>query len=169
MKNLSEMAGETLFIYQPSIWKSYYELKLGDKVLGTIRHPKFFSTKIIFKMENRQWEIYRPHFWKSEVAIRQAGYELPYATYIKERFKPRGVVKLYKGDQMLISYKLLGRGYNIQTLSGEYLVTFKDRTSLKDKTEIHIEQKSELLEKYPWVIILAWYLSVQRKRKAHAS
>ena len=168
MKSLSELVGETLYFYQPSIWKSYYELKHGDNVLGTISFLKFFRTRVMFKMENKSWEIYRPHFWKPEIAIRQTGYELPYATYHRERLKLRGTVKLYKGDQMLISYKLLRRGYSVQTIRGEDLVLFKDKPSLRKKTEIHIEQKSDLLDKYPWVIVLAWYISLQRKRAAHA-
>jgi hypothetical protein len=168
MKRLSDMAGETLIIHQPSVWKSNYELKNGEEVLGTIRSKGFFGLTFIFKMGNDEWEIYRNGFWKSEIAIRQAGYELPYATYKREAFKFRGTVNLYKGEQMIIDQKILRGGYSVQTLSGNILATFKEKVSIKNKTEIHIEQKSELLDKYPWVIILAWYLSLQRRRSAHA-
>lgn len=168
MRRLSELAGETLYIHQPSVWKSYYELKHGEEILGTIQPNNFFGKSIIFKAGTDEWEIYRPSFWKSEVAIRQAGYELPYATYKRDGFKLRGTVRLYKGEQMIIEYKLLRGGYNVQTLSGEFLAIFKDKVSIKDNTEVRIEQKSELLDKYPWVIILAWYLSLQRRRAYHA-
>lgn len=168
MKSLSGLAGETLVIHQPSVWKSYYELKHDEEVIGTIHSKGFFGLTMVFKMGNDVWEIYRPACWKSEVAIRQAGYELPYARYQKERFKFRGTVKLYKGDQIIIDYKILRGGYSVQTLSGEFLAVFKEKISIKDKTEIHIEQKSDMFDKYPWVIILAWYLSLQRRRAAHA-
>jgi len=168
MKNLSELASETLVIHQPSVWKSYYELKHDDELLGTINSKGFFGINKTFRMGKDEWEIYRPSFWKSEVAIRQAGYELPYATYQKEKFKFRGTVKCYKGEQMVIDYKIMRGGYSVQTLSGDFLAVFKEKVSIKDKTEIKIEQKSELLDKYPWVIILAWYLSLQRKHAAHA-
>lgn len=168
MKSLSDLVGETLVIHQPSVWKSYYELKHGEEVLGTISSKGFLGISVLFKMGKDEWEIYRPSFWKSEVAIRQAGYELPYATYHKEKFKFRGNVKLYKGDQMIIDYKILRGGYSVQTLSGEFLAVFKEKVAIKEKTEIHIEQKSDILDKYPWVIILAWYLSLQRRRAAHA-
>lgn len=168
MKNLSEFAGETLFIHQPSVWKSYYELKHGDNVLGQISSKGFFGISKIFKLENKEWEIYRPGFWKSEVAIRQAGYELPYATYKRDGLKSHGTVKCYRGEQMIIETKLLRGGYSVKTLSGEILAVLKDKVSIKDKTEITIVCKSELLDKYPWVIVLAWYLSMQRKQAAHA-
>jgi len=168
MKKLSELAGETLFIHQPSVWKSYYELKYGEELLGAIQGKGIFGTTMIFKMGNDEWEIYRTGFWKSEIGIKQAGYELPYATYKRDGFKSRGTVKCYKGEQMIIESKILKGGFSVKTLSGEYLVRLKDKLSLREKTEIQIEQKSELLDKYPWVIVLAWYLSLQRKRAAHA-
>ena len=169
MKSLSKLAGETLAIHQPSVWKNNYEFKHGETLLGTIRSKGFFGTNMFFKMGNDEWQIYRPSFWKSEIGIRQAGYELPYATYKRRGFKTRGVVKCYKGEQMVIEFKMFHGGYSIKNSSGELLVSFKDRISLKEKTELVIEQKSELLDKYPWVIILAWFLSLQRRRSQHAA
>lgn len=169
MKSLSDLAGEVLFIHQPSLWKSFNELRYNKEVLGTIRSKSFFGRTIIFKMGNNEWEIYQTSFWKSEIAIRQAGYELPYATFKREGFKLGGIVKMYKGEQLKLEYKLFKGGYSIQTVSGEHLVTFKEKISFKEKTQLLIEQKSELLDKYPWVIALAWHIRMQRKRAAHAS
>ena len=168
MKSLSNLAGEALVIHQPSVWKSYYELKHGEEILGTVRAKGFFGRNLIFKMENNEWEIYQPSLWKSEIAIKQSGYELPYATYRREGFKSRGIVRMYKGEQMRLEYKLFSSGYSIQTISGQKLVTFKDRVSFKEKTIFYIEKRSELLDKYPWVIVLAWHIMLQRKRASHA-
>lgn len=168
MKNLSELAGEILVIHQPSVWKSFYELKHGEEVLGTILSKGFFGRTVIFKIDKDEWEIYSPSFWKSEIAIRQTGYELPYAKFKREGFKSGGIVKMYKGEQLKLEYKLFKGGYNIQTLSGEHLVTFKEKVSFKERTQLQIERKSELLDKYPWVIALAWQIMMQRKRAARA-
>ena len=168
MKSISDLVGEALIIHQPSVWKSNYELKHGEEILGTIRAKGFFGRNLIFKMENNEWEIYQPSFWKSEIAIRQSGHELPYATYRREGFKSRGTVRMYKGEQMRLEYKLFSSGYSIQTISAEKLVTFKDRVSFKEKTVFYIEKRSELLDKYPWVIALAWHIMLQRKRASHA-
>ena len=168
MKSLSELVGETLFIRQPSIWKRNYELLHDEEVLGTIRSKSFLGRSIIFKMEKNEWEIYQPSFWKPEIAIRQAGYELPYATFKRERLKFGGIVKMYKGEQLKLEYKLFKGGYSIQNLSGEHLVTFKEKVSFKERTELYIDNKSELLDKYPWVIALAWNIKMQKKRAARA-
>ena len=93
MKNLSELAGETLVIRQPSVWKSNYELMHGEEVIGTIKSKGIFGINKIFRMGKEEWEIYRTGFWRSEIGIRQAGYELPYATYKRDGIKLRGTVK----------------------------------------------------------------------------
>lgn len=166
MKNLSELTGETLLIYQPSIWKSIYELKLNDKILGTIRSPKFFRQDITFKMDNLEWVIYFPKFWKSEMAIRESGFQLPYATYKKDPFKLSGTVYLPRGARLKFVYKLFRGGYQIQDESENILVSFKDKVSFKVKTEVTIIKESELIDKYPWAIVLIWYISYKRKQHA---
>lgn len=168
MKNISELTGQTLILYQPSIWKSHYELKYGDKVLGIIRSPKFFSSRILFKMENREWEIYRPQFWKSEIAIRESGFQLPYATYNKDTLKLRGTLYLPRGARLKFIFKLFRGSYEIQDRFETTLVKCKDKVALKVKTEITIEKDSELINKYPWAIILIWYISYKRRQAAHA-
>ena len=166
MKNLSELVGESLIIYQPSVWKNYYELKHGDKVLGTIRQPKVFSHRILFKLDTHEWEIYFPKFWKSEIAIRESGFQLPYANYKRDDFKTNGTLYLPRGYKLKFVFKIFRGGYRIENESGMCLVSFKDKISFRSKTEITIEQKLELLDKYPWSIVLIWYISYRRRQAA---
>jgi hypothetical protein len=72
------------------------------------------------------------------------------------------------GHKLIIKLGLLRSGYGIYTTNGSCLASLKDKISLKEKTEINIESNSELFDKYPWVIVLAWYLSKQRRRSAAA-
>lgn len=166
MKNLSELTGETLTIHQPSVWKNYYELRHGDKILGTIRHPKIFSSRIIFKYGNHEWEMYFPKLWKSEIAIRESGFQLPYATYKRDTFKMRGTVYLPRGARLKFVYKMFRGGYQIQDESERCLVSFKEKVSFKTKTELTVEQNSELINKYPWAITLIWYIAYRRRKAA---
>jgi hypothetical protein len=168
MKNLSELAGETIFIHQPSVWKNYYELKFGEDVLGTIRSKGFFGTNMFFKFGNDEWQIYRPSFWKSEIAIRESGFQLPYATYKRDTLKLRGTLYLPRGARLKFIFKVFRGGYEIQDESENTLVRCKDKASLRTKTDIVIERDSELINKYPWAIILIWYISYKRRQAAHA-
>lgn len=166
MKNISELLGETLTIYQPSVWKNFYELKCGDKILGTIIQPKIFSHRILFKVDIHEWEIYFPKFWKSEIAIRESGFQLPYATYKRDGMKMNGTLFLPRGERLKFVYKIFKGGYRIENQSGITLVSFKDKIAFRSTTEIKIEQSSELLDRYPWAIVLIWYISYRRRQSA---
>ena len=113
-----------------------------------------------------EWGIYFPKFWKSEIAIRESGFQLPYATYKRDSLKTGGTLYLPRGYKLKFVFKIFRGGYRIENESGTSLVCFKDKVSFRSKTEITIEQKSELLDKYPWAIVVIWYISYRRRQAA---
>lgn len=163
MNNITELTGKTIKIVQPSIWKGYFELKHNDEVIATMEFFKFRGMNMIFKINNKEWEIYWTGFWQQEVAIREVGYEMPFAKYSKDFFKSKGTIYLPKGEQLNIAFNLFKGDYRIETLSGQCLVNFEFRFSFKEKAKIYIQQKSDVLDKYPWVIAVAWYISLRLK------
>ncbi len=81
MKKLSDYYGKEIILIQPSVWKTYYELKSGNEILGTIKKIKKFGFQMEIALFNTKWIFYRPSFWRSEIAIKKSGYTLPYAKY----------------------------------------------------------------------------------------
>lgn len=165
-KKLSYYIGKKLLLTQPKFFKQEYLLKFGEEIIATIINPKWYRSDFEVLWNNKKWVIYRPSIWRSAIEIKELDKELPIASYQKIRFKSDGIVNLPMGQQLKISFKLFKGSYEIQNIYGECLVTVKDKLSWKDETEFHIQSKSELLDKYPWVILLAWYLSSQRKHSA---
>jgi hypothetical protein len=168
IRNLSQLSGQTIIITQPSIWKNNFELNYEDELLGKIRAKSAFRSDLIINLFENEWEIYSPKFWKSEIAVREKGRENAFATYDKKLFSREGIVFLPKGQRLKIKFGLVRGKYGVYTSSGRCLVTIKDLISLKANTQILIETASEFLDKYPWVIILAWYLTRKRKQAAAA-
>ncbi len=70
---------------------------------------------------------------------------------------------------MKLEFKAFKKGYELQDSSGQTLIKLIDKVGFRTNVEILIEKKSELIDKYPWVIILAWYISAIRKRAAGAA
>jgi hypothetical protein len=169
IKNLSRLTGQTLHIVQPSVWKSNYELKYKDELLGTIHKKSVFGIRLIIKLFDNEWEIYRPNFWRSEIAVREKGKENPFASYRRKFFSREGFVFLPRGKRLKIKLGVFKSGYAVYTLSGKCLISFTDKASIKSKTVVAIEESSDLLEEYPWIIVLAWYISQQRKRSGAAA
>lgn len=168
IRNISQLAGQTLNITQPSVWKNVFELKYGDDLLGKIRSKSALSSNLIVNLLENEWEIYSPKFWRSEIAIKEKGKENPFARYDKKLFSREGIVYLPMGQRLKIKFGLIKGKYGVYTISGRCLATIKDVISFKTNTQIYIETGSEILDKYPWVIILAWHLTRKRKQAAAA-
>ena len=69
MKTISDYYGKTLRFVQPSIWKRAFELKDGERVIGTLTYPKFFSTRAEANIFDMKWEFYEPKWWKRLIEI----------------------------------------------------------------------------------------------------
>jgi len=168
IRSLSQLSGQTLNIIQPSVWKNKFEFRFNDDLLGEIKIISVFRSDLIVNLLEKEWEIYSPRFWKTEIAIREKGRENPFATYDKKLFSREGTVFLPKGQRLKIKYGLIKGKYGVYTSSGMCLASIKDMVSFKTNSQVFIETGSELLDEYPWVIILAWYLTRQRKQAAAA-
>lgn len=162
----SKLAGETLTIVQPSIWKNLYELRHQDEVLMKMKPRSVFGFGLIIELDHKEWEFYRSNFWGSELAFREKGKENPVAVYSKKFFSREGTISLPMGQRLTIRFGLMKSKYGVFTAGGECLVSLKDNISFKANSIVFIESSSEILDKYPWIIVLPWYLTRRRKRNA---
>jgi hypothetical protein len=168
MKNLSSFYGKQLVFTQPSVWKTYYELRCDNDVIGTVKKISSFGFRMEINIFKDKWTFYRPSFWRSEIAIRQSGYTLPYAKYKGGKFKQPGTIELPKGGRIKIVFKAFRKDFEIQDSSGQVLIKFVDKAKFRTLIEISVIKRSELVDKYPWMIVMAWYISAVRKHAAMA-
>lgn len=169
MKQLREYLNNELLIIQPSIWKSFYELKYKDELLGTMQLSGFFDHKAIIKFEKESYEIYKEKFWKKDILIRKEGFEIPTAKYVDKLFSQTGIVNLDGGHSVRIKFYPFKSKYEIITDKEEILVSFKSKISFKHQTVVVIEKTSEIIIKNPWLIFLAEILKLQRNHAAVAA
>jgi len=163
MKTLSDAAGQQLYIVQPSVFKRYFEILFDEEVVGTLIFPKWYSVMPEVNFLKGKWILYKPSLWKSTVEIKEHNRQLPFSKYVRTSFKSEGVVELPRGQRLKISFKPFKGLCEIHDIRNKKLVSIKQNVSFKQKSEIAIELKSELLDKYPWVIILAWHLFAQQR------
>lgn len=165
MKTISEYFGQTIRLTQPSIFKHYYELRAGDELIASLVQPKFFSTNTETSGSLGEWEFYQPGFWRSDIEIREKGKEISIAKFVSEKWRSRGKVELPKGESFEIVSKKLGWLIEIYNSSQIKIVSIKKRFSFKTMLEITIEKKSELLDKYPWVVLLVVFIQLLNERR----
>lgn len=169
MKTISDYIGRTIKLTQPSFFKHHYELKVDEELIATMIQPKFFSTNAETSGSFGEWEFYQPRFWRSDIEIREKGKELPIAKFVSEKWRSRGKVELPKGESLEVIFKKLGWVTEIYTSSQFKLVSFKKRFGFKTNNEITIERKSELLDRYPWLILLTIYIQLLNERRGAAA
>ena len=164
MYQLTKYIGKTLKFVQPTIVKREYELRSEEDVLAKIIFPKLFSSRAIVEGFENKWEIKLPSLWRNEFGVYKFGYQMPFARYVYNIWKTKGTIELPKGGRLNCKSGKFKKPFEIYSSRGELVLLYENRFFLKGRTEVIIEKKSELLEKYPWIIMLGWYVILLNKR-----
>lgn len=150
---------------QPSLWKRTFELKDGNEIIGTLSYPKFFSVTAHANIFGTKWEFYEPKWWKRVNEIREAGKELPIASYKSPTFKKKGKLELPQGESVFLSSNIFRSTLEILDKYDAQLVLLKRKMNVKTTYEIHIEKRSEVLDKHPWILLFIVYVEINKSRR----
>lgn len=165
MKLLSKYIGEELLLFQPSFWKREYEFRSPNELLSKMYFPKFFSQTAIVEGFGEKYEIFRPSFWKTEIVIRKYSYDLTFATLkLLNFFRTKGEINLQNGKKVLLKLDRFKKSCQVLSESGELLLLFQNKLSIKDRNIITIEAPSVLIDENPWIVMMIWYLILKNKR-----
>lgn len=166
MKLISEYAGQKIWFFQPSVWKRYHELKVNEEVIASMQEKGFFGMKWDVSINGKNWEIYRKSCWRSAMSVREAGYEMPLAELTKEGFRNKWLLNLPQGERLRILPHLFKNFCEIKNEMEEQLIKIKPKAAFKDRAEVTVEKKSDVIDKYPWTVVLAYIIIVQLKHQA---
>jgi hypothetical protein len=170
MKSLSKYYGEELILTQPSFFKREYVFRSANELLAKMCFPKFFSMTAVVDGFGEKYEIIRPSIWKSEIAIKKFGYDLPFATLRSlNLFRTKGEIDFQNGKKILLKFGAFKKSCQVFSQSEELLLLFQNKLSLKDKNSVTIQNPSELIDENPWVIMLIWYLILENRRRNSAA
>ncbi|MEP0860931.1 MAG: hypothetical protein HRF52_05795 [Ignavibacterium sp.] len=166
MKKLSDYLGKSLIIQQPSIWKRFYELRSDNEVLGEMKYPKLLSEMVECVIGDEKLTFRRPHIFSNEIEIRKQGFELPIAKMDSNFFATKGILDLPRGKKVIMNFGLLINQAKIFYNEKDLLVTLHNKISLKEKSNVIIEKRSEIIDDHPWIIMLAFYFAQLKRRNS---
>jgi len=164
METLSNYIGEDLILIQPSFFKREYEFRSSNELLAKMYFPKFFSLTAVVEGFEEKYEIIRPSFWKTDIAIRKAGYDLSFATLTTNFFRTKGSIALQNGKSVNLKFGAFKRICEIFSESEELLVVIQNKFSLKDKNIVTIQKPSSIVDDNPWMIMMTWYFLIESKK-----
>lgn len=172
MRLFTDYRDKALRIVQLSIFKRHFELFADNELLFQMHYPKTFSSLAEVKGFDNELQIKKTSFWKSNLEVYQKNYDLPFANYKSSFFGKEGVIELPKGEKLNCKFNLWKSLFQVSNSAGVLVLSI--RTGLKvrirllkgTKAEVIVENKSELLDRYPWVVMLVWYKILESNRQA---
>lgn len=164
MKRMSDYLGEELKIFQNSIWKREFELRSGSKVISKLFFPKYLSDLAELKIGEEEFEFYRPKFFSRDAAIRKKGYQNPFASFKNNFWGSKGVLELPRGVKLNIKTGYFRKQSEMYLRENEPLITIFSKFSIKEKSLVVIEKRSEVIDDHPWIIMFGFYLAVLLRR-----
>ena len=165
MNALSKYIGEDLILIQPSLFKREYEFRSSNELLARMYFPSLFSLTAVVEGFDDKYEIIRPSFWKTDIAIRKYGYDMTFASLKTNFFRTKGTIDLQNGKKLNLKFGVFKKSCQVFSESEELLIMFQNRLSLKEKNVVTIQKTSSLIDENPWIIMMVWYQILQRNRK----
>ena len=169
MSKISDYRSKELIIRKPSAWKQYFELQADGEKIGSLTHPRLFSSLVVIEMLGEEWEAYKPSIWRSTFEIRPKGYQLPTARYVRDGWKLGGTLELPRGERLKYVKKIWKNINDVTTLSGKKIISFKNKGIFGVSAVVTIVDPSEIIDRNPWVVLVVWNVMQEQKRQARAA
>ena len=168
MKTLSSYIGEDLILIQPSFFKREYEFRSSNELLAKMYFPKFFSLTAVVEGFEEKYEIIRPSFWKTDIAIRKFGYDMTFASLTTNFFRTKGSIDLQNGKKLNLKFGAFRKSCEVFSEMEELLLRFQNKLSIKEKNVVTIQKPSALIDGNPWVVMMIWYLILENRKNSGA-
>lgn len=166
MKKLSDYIGNELKIFQNSILKRDFELKSGDDLIARLYYPKILSDLAELTIWEETYEFYRPKFFSRDVDIGKKGYQNPFAHFKNNFWGSSGTLELPRGARLKMKFGYFRKQAEIYLGENELLVSVLNKFSIKERSDVVIEKRSEIIDEHSWIIMLGFYLSQLMKRNS---
>ena len=77
-------------------------------------------------------------------------------------------MELPRGIRAHIKFGVFKKQAEIYLGENDLVATILSRFSFKERSEVIIEKRSEVIDEHPWIVMLAFYLAQLRKRNSAA-
>lgn len=94
---------------------------------------QFFSLTAVVEGFEEKYEIVKPSFWKSEIAIRKFGYDMTFASLKTNFFRTKGLIDLQNGKKLNLKFGAFRKSCQVFSEMDELLLLFQNRLSFREK------------------------------------
>ncbi len=166
MKSLNDLFGEQLFFIKAKLLKNYYELKHAEETIGSMEVKGIFNNKAYVKIFDKEYVFIQASFWRSILEIKEKRKEISFASYNSKLFRDYGFIDLPMGESLKVTFSFFNSNFDLKNSMGEILIQYSNKFPFKSRTDISIEKKSQILEKYPCVILIPLFAKLVRSKNS---
>ena len=101
--------------------------------LARMYFPSLFSLTAVVEGFEEKYEIIRPSFWKTDIAIRKYGYDMTFASLKTNFFRTKGTIDLQNGKKLNLKFGVFKKSCEVFSEAEELLIMFQNKFSFKRK------------------------------------
>lgn len=160
MRHIAQLVGSSLEWVQPRALKMEYELREGEEVVATLRFRSSWGSFATAESADGCWTFKRVGFWQTRATVRPCGSETEIASFRQGTWASGGTLEMPDGRKFPVSTNFWQTRYQVQTESGEPLITYKTHGIVRLEARMEIAPQAAGMPELPWIAMLGWYLAV---------
>jgi len=160
--------GNRLSWSQPKTLQRAFELRDGDRLIGTLSFVSLWGSLAEASMAAGEWTFKRVGFFRTRITVRRRGQEMDLAVYQPKGWGSEGELQFAGGR--IYAWKpanFWATRFNFVDTAGRPLVAFKPGTEeskwsdiFKLQALVEIDPSASQLEELPLLVSLGWYLMI---------
>jgi hypothetical protein len=161
VRRLIESLQQELKWEQPSALKMEYELGAPDGLSATLRFRSSFGSLATVESADGCWTFKRVGFFQTRISVRVCGSETEIATFRNNTWSGGGALELPDRAGLKATTNFWQTRLEFRAENDESLIRFEPGGILHMYCSVEIApQAKELLERFPWLVSLGWYLII---------
>jgi hypothetical protein len=161
MRRIAELGAKELEWRQQGSVMMDYELVAEGEAVATLRFRSMMGSLATGQSADGCWTFKRVGFFHPKVTVRACGSGGDLGTFRNNTWSGGGSLTLRDGRKFLANTNLWATTYDFMTEGGDALIRLRSSGMMRHHSDVEIlSGAGPLLAEVPWIVMLAWYLTV---------
>ena len=165
MRRISDCVDGSLVWAKTSWRRKDYVLDCDGQDVAKVRFQRLFGSLATGESAEGCWTFQQVGLMRRRTVVRECGDERQVAVFRNNWWTFGGTVELSTGERYRIRPNFWMTALTIATEVGEPIVRHHWVRLLKSSRTVEIAPVARSLEELPWLVMLGWYLLIQRSRR----
>ena len=164
MKTTTDLFGKDLQWQQPRLTEPLFQLRKGEEIIANLKFKNAFGSYAEGTLNENTWTFKTQGFLKTHATIREKGRDENVALYRNNTWSEGGTLELPGNVQLTANSNYWDEQFEFVGPAGQKIMQFTTISGMKLHANFRLPEMSEFVMKYPWMILLGWYLVVMISR-----